>query len=713
MSKEVVSDNPYSMDDIPEGLQDLVEGYVDYAKDIISNRVLPDGRDGLKPVVRRALHVLNTDKDFKSGNLVKCQSVMGSTVKFHPHGEGSIYKAMVGYIDETNSKNIPLLHGDGAFGKIHNTNAPAASRYTHCCLHKNAKKFYFNELSGVDYAPNEDNTSYEPKVLPVSFPALLANPTSGIAVGFSCNFPAFNIGDIVDLVIEKLDTGEYHSVIYPDFTTGGYYIKNDKEIKKIMETGKGKLKLRGKAYTNGKYIDIMEYPYGVTIQGLISQINNKDIAKNCSNLDDYDHGSLLRVECSSKNKVESTLMQLYKDTDFQTNYDVAMVAVIDGVPRMQGVYGWLDTWLDWRREVLRRQYTKDKEDLELSLARPKLLLDFISNRDNVNTLVELLANKEIGVGINFLESLFPDTSRDDLEWLANRRTNEFNKGGKYLNTYNNILSKIEMYDGYLKDLDSIIKAQLLEVKAELSTPRRTEITTVDYNFVENTEEVVDDSDCVFLYKDGFLKKVAYATDEDEKTSKVIYAKANSVLIGFDNRGQILRVYCENISFVSAGNLGVYIPKYLGLDDDTEIMWLDILDGSKKILLYRDGNVGLLDTSEFLDTQRQIKVIKGIHTDSANIIGVLDYCDAIRVFDNEGHFAVATTATIKFKSRTARTRVFKPKEYNYIQYYSGTDMNTLINTTPRYAEYIGTKLNSFKEIEDVPSDYQEFTPARII
>lgn len=323
---------------ITVGMKNLTEGYIDYSQEVIKNRALPDLRDGFKPVNRRIMYTLYSK--FKKGEQVKSNTVVGAVMKLHPHGDASIYSALVLMVDKNGTMSMPVIEGQGNFGGVHTTDPAAASRYTEIKLHPFAQE-YFGEMNGINFVPNYDATASEPDVLPVSFPAILCNSTSGIAVGFRSNMPSFNFNDVIDLTMEYIKNGKCTTVIYPDFVTGGFYVKNNKELDKLMRTGLAKIKLRGRVTTAGKEITVVEFPFGKTIQGLQAQIQAANIngVKDVGDVDDFEHGKGLLIACSAKNKVNDVLLQLYKDSDLQYTFSADLMSILDGKPVRYGVWG--------------------------------------------------------------------------------------------------------------------------------------------------------------------------------------------------------------------------------------------------------------------------------------------------------------------------------------------------------------------------------------
>lgn len=656
---------------LPDGLGNLVKGYVAYAEEVITNRALPDGRDGLKPVNRRILYYLNT---IKKKGMVKSANVAGGVMSaYHPHGDGSIYEALVRMSDKNGTLNIPTVAGQGSFGRVYNNDKAASMRYTHCGYHPNADD-YLSDLDGVQFVPNFDATTTEPSLLPVKYPALLCNSVSGIAVGFSCNIPAFNLKDVCELAKEYIRDGECKTVICPDFSTGGYYIKNNKELMKLMRTGKASLKIRGRVEVIDKEINIREVPFGNTLQSIAKDIKSKNIQgiKNVSDYDDFEHGACLCVECTSKGRVDEVLLALYKETGLQDTFSADITSIIDGEPQRHGVWEYIKIWVEWRKEVLKKQFKSDIESLENTLKYPKSIIKVVDDSEFRDKLVDVILHKSDAEAVKLIMDKFDDIDHETATWIVGRRMSQLRDGGKYRNQYQTILDNLKTYNNYLDDLGSYIIKELDEVIVQRSSlcNRKTEITTTDYEFVEKEESVEiakDMTECYYTFEKGFLKKMRFAVEGEGRS--VIQALASDTLIAVDNRGRVLRVYCEHIPYCGKSEVGIYLPKYFGVDSDDkdyEIKWIGALDGSKKMLVYSDGNVGFLDTSEWLGLTRQVKIVeRGIYADGSNLAYVCDVPEYLFVIDNQGKIAWEAVANIKQKSRTARTKVFNLTKGNKI------------------------------------------------
>lgn len=689
---------------VSSGVRYLAEGYIDYAEEVISERALVNVLDGLKPVNRRILWTMFREKQ---SNFLKSQRVAGNVLAYHPHGDVAVYKASVPMTDRSGSYQFPLIEGSGNFGNVSSGTQASAPRYTEMKLHSNAKEF-LRELDGIDTIPNFDATLNEPKLLPVTFPNVLINASEGIAVGFSSKIPSFNFNDVVDLCLEYLEKGECTTVIEPDFVTRGYYVRNNKELKKLMVAGKAALKLRGKVMQEGKVIRVTEVPYGKPAMMLKKQIDDRNIANvsKVGNVSDKT-GTGLVIECRTKASVDSVLYDLYKDTDLQYSFNANMVVVHNGVPKTMGVWKIVETWIDWRKSVLAKQYKKDIENCKTKIRESEAFMTLINMTDVKNEFVNRVSTGGRKDAVIWLKEQVKDAIPNDLlDWVARRPLDYYHTGGPIARQYGEYKAELEEFERKMNDIDSALKADLLRVKATYgsSMQRRTEVTTIDYEFAKDHGEAkVDDSYCVYAVKDNFLKKLRYM-DSSQDYDYQFEGFSNDTLVAFDNMGRVLRVYAQDLVLNSPQEMGVYLPRHLELgdvDDDYKIMWIGRLDGSEKTLLYKDGTVGFLDTSEWLNQGRQVRVLKNGVSEYAYLVGaVLDELpEVLMSLDNNGRIGYVETATIKHKARTARTRVWDVKKDSQLVSYAGCTLPEACITLKNMTNYKAPKIKYLESEDD--------------
>ena len=693
---------------ISDGVKHLARGYIDYAEEVITERAIPSVFDGLKPVNRRILYTMYTQ--CKPGQFTKSQRVCGNVLALHPHGDSAVYKAAVPMADSRGTYAFPLIKARGNFGDVMTGRCAAAPRYTEMQLHPNANAV-FGEMDGISMIPNFDATLTEPQYLPVSFPNILVNASEGIAVGFSSKIPAFNFNDVITLCEEYVRDGECKSVIVPDFTTGGYYVKNNKELKKLMLGGKASLKLRGKVIVEGKNITITEVPYGKPISYLKKQIDDKDIngIVECGNISDYTHGAGLLIKCRSKNVVNQVLYSLYKDTDLQSFFHANMVVVVDGSPKLMGVYDIIKTWVEWRKTVVMKHLQVEKERLETSIRESKAFKELIDMTEIKNEFVSRVSTEGRAKAVEWLkqqEGVKERIPEDLLRYVSTRSLDSYHTGGSIVTKYLTEQKKLDAINESIEDINSFLLRQFEALKAEYgsSIQRRTEVTNVDYEFASKEEEVkADETPCYYAFKDNFLKKLRYE-DMAGDYEYQFAGKANDTLIAIDNLGQILRVYCADLPYGGASDLGHYLPRYLGIENpsqDYSILWIAPLDGSKKTLIYNDGTVGFLDTSEWVGLNRQVRVLKnGISEYAYRLGAILDELpEVLMVVDSDGRLGYVETKNIKEKNRTARTRVWDMKGDAYLESYCGCTLMDAILALPRMQNFTAPKMKFLESEED--------------
>lgn len=703
----------YNFDNLSVGVTNLKDGYVAYAKEVIVDRALPSLYDGLKPVHRRVL--VSLKNFFKKDAHVKSADLAGSTMKLHPHGEASIYDAFVKMTDRNSSMELPLLCGQGNFGYVSTADVAAAPRYTEVWLHPNTDE-YFKDMAGATIVPSYDGNFREPENLPVSYPAVLCNSTNGIAVGFRGSIPSFNFNDVLDLTMEYIKNGKCETIIYPDFVTGGFYIKNNKELDKLMKMGKAKLKLRGRVEKVGKELSIVELPYSTDTNKVVKQIKAANIPaiNEFGDTSDRECRARITIDCK-KNRVDEALLALYKKTDLQTTFSAELFVVKDDTPVRLGVWGIIEEWVKWRRSVVLKRLTKEVEDIKAEMVESKAFITVFEDKEKLDVITNLILHESDDAAVKYIldnfdnEIVTPELAR----WITSRRINVFRTGGKYLTRYEQLMADLREHERNITDIDAYILKELEDLKAREGAkhPRRTEVTTTDYEFKESDDGVVqkDTNLCYYTLKSGFLRKSRFISEGDEFTCTAL---ASDTLIALDNRGRVLRVYCEDLPYSGTTELGTYLPRYFELNetDDYEITWIGVLDGKTKMLLYTDGNVGFLDTAEWVGLNRRVKVLeKGISVSCADKLGAVleDVPEWLYVIDNDGKLGYAMTSEIKRKDRTAKTRVFNLGADNRLTGYAPMTVEDGALYVSNVSRYAAPKLQYLESSDSLLGDADVF------
>lgn len=714
-----------------EGFSFLADGYIDYAQEVIARRSIPDLRDGLKPVGRRILYAIKTS--IKTEGLSKCGTLVGRVMELHPHGDSSIYGALCNMTDINGSLNVPLFDGQGEFGRVFSSDVPAAMRYTKAKLNRNADD-YFRDMAACKLIPSEEGEGFEPEVLPVRYPSVLINGTTGMAVGVATGIPSFNFRDVIELTIKGIKVGfdkldATNDVIYPDLPTGGVLVTDGTELAKVMLVGKGRLKIRAKVEIQGKDILVKEVPYGRTVEGIRRAIQNGDFYGISDVIDStgFNSDTLLTIQCKNKKIVESVLLDLYRAKVLQSSLTSNLLVTEDGIPEILGVFGVLENWVKWRRKVCTELLTKYDNDIQEELTTLSYFFRLIENTEWRNTYVDK-AGKVSGKDAKaYLKSIFEDIPDTAVDWIADRKITAFANGGRYMKRYKELDDLNKLYKVYLSDIDSYIIKDLQDLLDEKASkfPRKTICSNKDYRFtVIKTEEAEDDSYCVYLLdREGFLAKVRDTFGYDMKNVLCeIHAQANSTLIGFDNFGRLIRVYGTDVPFTPMGNKGLYLPKYFDVVDNGvntqavnayKILYLALLDGSKKYLLYKDGYIGSLDTSEYVGKKRMKIVSEGVcqevYDKLLDVINEEDMPEYIMFADNNGNktrFGLVETASIPTRGRRSRAKVLKGEKI-WADYYALYSVMDLYKLTPEPNYY----LDRMRPYKDIVGDLDAFQEGR--
>lgn len=692
-----------------EGVKSLVDGYIEYGKSVIIARAIPDLRDGQKVVNRRILYSL---KLAKADMMTKSGTVVGVALGIHPHGDSSVYQAMCLMTDENESCNVPYVCGMGNLGKVYSNGKPAQMRYT-----KVKKSPFYNDLFKDDEVmkmiPSEEGDGFEPEVLNAIYPVVLVNGAQGIAVSAGTMLPSFNLIEVLDLTLKYIKTGgklTYDDMIAPDFSSGGVLVGNKEEIAKIMTTGKGRLKVRAKVEIVGASILVKEVPVGKTAEGIVKAISEAgyDGIKSVFDTQGRNSQAHVTIVCKSKRVVESVLMQLYSAGILQSTF-ASNILVINGKdPKILGVYDIIGEWYKWRKEVLAEKFNKALDSVKEEGRLLRVLMKLINDKPLKDEFVRLATSEGKAPAIDYLAKNLKGATREDCSWIHDRGLGVFHRGGSYAQRLDNIEKSERSWKGYLSDLDGYIIDELSTLRRERAGmfPRKTLVTNKDYKFskIVVNEEVVDETDCVFtLMKSGFLTKGRVVVEGDD-VIRSIKAKANSILIGFDNYGRILRVVGSEIPYTSSGDVGVYLPRYFGCENLVEqfgykVLYLCLLDGSKKTLIYRDGFIGTFDTSEHLGKKNTKVIANGVcRAVRDKLVAVYEegeIPDYLLFADDSGRnlkLGVVVMGDVREAGRTSRAKVLGGSDINaiYMKDFRGMELVKYISNPD---DYIG-KLKVF-------------------
>lgn len=629
LDKEVIMSELYKGDS--ESFDFVSNCYLDYAKEVICRRALPDLRDGQKKVTRRIIY---SAYENKKPTMQKCIPFVSDAVKLHPHGDQAVYGAFTLLTDENGSCNMPFFEGLGNLGKVFMSKPPADMRYPKARVNKNMEIF-FRDKEVMKLVAAEEGEGKEPEVLNAIYPVVLVNGTMGIAVSVAAKIPSFNLVDVLDLTIKYLEQGklEVTDVIVPDFPTGGIIVRNDTELAKIMATGHGKVKIRAKVEVVGNQILVKEVPFEKTvesIENLIKKSGIKEISFATSTVG-RNSSALLTIECKSKKVVDYVLKELYRRNILQSVFTSNIIVTEKEIPYLLGVHGIIKRWSNWRKGVVVEKFEKMLKVASDEIDLLKYLRVLINDVDTCVEYATVFVKEGKLAARNFLKGYlgekFETVPESVIDWIMKRDLSSLSKKAtSYLSRYDKLQKDMEDYNHYKSHPEEYIIEELSELKEEFkgTYERKTQITYNDYKFskISDTDAIEDDSYCVWtLRRDGFLMKTREfqrnnLKPDSEGNDPILTefeGNANSILIGFDNFGRILRVIGKEIPFTAYGENGVYLPKYFDctFQEDYKVLYMGLLDGTKRMLVYRDGYIGYLDTSEYYG-KKNIKVIsKGV------------------------------------------------------------------------------------------------------
>jgi DNA gyrase subunit A len=562
-------------------IEDQMKGsYLDYAMSVIVARALPDVRDGLKPVHRRILYAMNDMGVRPNTPYRKSARIVGEVMgKYHPHGDASIYDAMVRMAQDF-SMRYPLVDGQGNFGSVDN-DPPAAMRYTEARLAKIAEEMLVDiEKETVDFMPNFDDSLQEPRVLPARLPNLLLNGSSGIAVGMATNIPPHNLGEVCDAIdylienpqatIEEL--GKF--VKGPDFPTAGI-IQGREGIRNAYATGHGKLVVRAKAHITSvsaagrRNIIVSELPYqtnkAALVENIAELVKNRKIEGISDLRDESDRqGMRILIELKRESQPQQVLNNLYKYTAMQSSFFVNMLALVDGQPKVISLREALQSYVDFRREVITR---RSKYELKQAKARAHILEGLKIALDNIDAIIKTIRESETAEAAR--KNLMTRFGLSQLQAQAIldmqlRRLASLERQ-KIQDEYAEVVKTI----AYLEDLLAnprrilaLIKQDVTELKSRYGDKRRTEI--VEQGALEFTEEdlIPHERVVVTLSSRGFIKRIPsrhYAlqhrggkgiigqvTREEDAVMILTVADTHDDLFFFTNRGKVFYLKCHEI-----------------------------------------------------------------------------------------------------------------------------------------------------------------------
>ena len=604
--------------------REMRKSFLDYSMSVIVSRALPDVRDGLKPVHRRILYNMYENGITASKPHRKCAYTVGEVLgKYHPHGDASVYDAMVRLAQDFSMRYM-LVDGHGNFGSIDGDPA-AAYRYTESRMSKIASEMLSDiDKDTVDFMPTFDDVLEEPTVLPSRFPNLLVNGSNGIAVGMATNIPPHNLGETIDAMCLLIDNPDaeiadlMECMPGPDFPTGGL-IMGRSGIRAAYATGRGKIVVRAKTEIveakNGRFkIIVTEIPYGVNKARLIENIANlvKDKRlEGISNIEDHSDRNGMHIEIDVKREASAqvVLNHLFKMTQMQTTFGAIMLSIVNGEPRVLSLKEMLQYYIEHQEQVIERRtifdLRKAKERMHI-LEGLKIAIDFIDEviaiiRKSKDQAAAKLALCE-RFGLDDIQAQAIVSMR--LGQLTNMEQAKIEEEIASLN------AKIKEYNEIIESEEkrlSIVKEEAIEIRNKYSDPRRTEICAVTGEV--DIEDLIPQEDCVVtMTKFGYIKRLPHDTyktqrrggrgvagmtrrDEDVAT-EMFLSNSHDINLFFTNKGRVYRIKCYEIPESTRQSKGINIANILPLSADEKVTSMIRIPGFEEdkylIMVTRQG-----------------------------------------------------------------------------------------------------------------------------
>jgi DNA gyrase subunit A len=613
----------------PIELEDeMRSSFIDYAMSVLTDRALPDVRDGLKPSQRRILVAMNDLGLAPNKAHRKCAKIAGDTSgNYHPHGEAVIYPTLVRMAQDFNMR-YTLVDGQGNFGSVEG-DSPAAMRYTEARFSKIAVEMLRDiDANTVDWMPNYDETRREPRVLPSRMPNLLVNGAAGIAVGMATNIPPHNLGEVVDATMHMVDNPEATAddlmqfIHGPDFPTGGVILGTG-GFKEAYRTGRGRVRVRAKAHTeqlkgNRSAIVVTELPYQVNRASLIENIVDLVKAKKITEISDLRNesdrsGMRLVIELKREAIPMVVLNKLYKHTQMQTTFGIINIALVGGVPRTLTLPEMIQAYIAFQKEIVIR---RTKFELDKAETRAHILEGLLVALDNLDQIISII--RHAADGETARESLIDtfELTRPQAQAILDLRLQKLTglEREKVKEEHAGLLARIGELRALLGDETAVlgvIKTELTDIKRLYNDDRRTDIVP-DEGEIDLEDLIAEEQMAITITKTGYVKRIPVATyrqqrrggigvagmdlKEEDEVEHLFITSTHNYLLFFTSVGKVYRLKVHELPLAGRNAKGKHIVNLLPLRQDEKICAVintrnfDESEGKYLILGTREGIV---------------------------------------------------------------------------------------------------------------------------
>ena len=614
-------------------VDEVKDSFIDYSMSVITSRAIPDLRDGLKPVHRRILWSMFEEGNTPDKPHKKSATTVGYVMgHYHPHGDSSIYDAMVRLAQDFNQRYM-LVDGHGNFGNIEGDGA-AAYRYTEARLAKISLEMLRDiRKNTVDMMPNFDETSPEPTVLPSRIPNILVNGSMGIAVGMATNIPPHNLGEVIDGCIAYIDNPEIDTlglmeyIKGPDFPTGGIILGNS-GIKKAYETGRGSITLRSRAtieeHDGHQQIIITEVPYGVNTADLKNKVAELVHDKVIEGISDYHtdlkNGVKITITLKRDANAQVVLNNLYKHTNFQISYGIIFLVIDMGTPKTLGIKDIIAKYIDHQKEVVIR---RSRFDLNKAEERVHILEGYKIAQDNIDEVIRIIktaeTDQEAKQQLMSKFGLSEIQTEAILELKLRRLTGlERSKIEAELLELSKLIEELKAILASEAKVLEIVKRELLEIRDKYADERRTAIDMTAIEYIEDESLIPNEEAIITITEKGYIKRVlndtyktqnrggvgvkGMTTNEEDFVKYMIPIKTHDYLLFFTTKGKVYRIKGYEVPEYSRQSKGLPLINLLAIDKDEDVTAVLKVEKEEKnefiVLCTQNGLIKRTDLSEF-------------------------------------------------------------------------------------------------------------------